>query len=61
MTTVARPLVPTAGVDLHLHTLVSDGRWTPEELTDAVIAAGVAVRSSVRPGRPLTRGESTSP
>ena len=38
-----QPRAPLAGVDLHLHTLVSDGRWTPEELTDAVIAAGVAV------------------
>ena len=38
-----QPCVPLAGVDLHLHTLVSDGRWTPEELTDAVVAAGVAV------------------
>ena len=43
MTAADRPLAPTAGVDLHLHTLVSDGRWTPEELTDAVVAAGVAV------------------
>ena len=43
MTAAARPRAPTAGVDLHLHTLVSDGRWTPEELTDAVVAAGVAV------------------
>jgi len=31
---VATPLVPSAAVDLHLHTLASDGFWTPSALID---------------------------
>ncbi|MGH2560792.1 MAG: PHP domain-containing protein, partial [Thermomicrobiales bacterium] len=31
---VEAPLEPTAAVDLHLHTLASDGFWTPEALID---------------------------
>ncbi len=29
---MAKPLPPTAAVDLHMHTLASDGTWVPREL-----------------------------
>ena len=44
ITSTAEVVLPeTAGVDLHLHTVVSDGRWTPEGLIEAVAAAGVSL------------------
>ncbi|MAG37348.1 MAG: hypothetical protein CL878_14025 [Dehalococcoidia bacterium] len=58
--TIDNALSPAASVDLHLHTLISDGRWTPEELTDAVGAAGVDVcavtdHDSIEAIAPVTR------
>lgn len=32
------PLPPTAAVDLHMHTLASDGHWTPDQLMTALAA-----------------------
>lgn len=37
------PLSPNATLDLHLHTRVSDGRWTPETLVERVAALGLRV------------------
>jgi 3',5'-nucleoside bisphosphate phosphatase len=34
------PLAPTDKVDLHLHTLASDGAWTPAALVDHLAAEG---------------------
>ena len=36
----AAPLAPTDKVDLHLHTLASDGAWTPAALVDHLAAEG---------------------
>ncbi|MBA3415435.1 MAG: PHP domain-containing protein, partial [Chloroflexia bacterium] len=37
------PLAPTDKVDLHLHTLASDGAWTPAALVDHLAAEGFRV------------------
>jgi len=37
------PLAPTDPVDLHLHTLASDGFWTPAALVDHLAANGIRV------------------
>jgi predicted metal-dependent phosphoesterase TrpH len=37
------PLGPTAPVDLHLHTLASDGFWTPSALIDYLVEHGFRV------------------
>ena len=37
------PLAPTDKVDLHLHTLASDGTWTPAALVDQIAAEGFRV------------------
>ncbi|MGN6675090.1 MAG: PHP domain-containing protein, partial [Thermomicrobiales bacterium] len=50
-----------AAVDLHMHTRVSDGRWTPETLVARVAELGLGVMAiadhdaldSVVPGRVL--------
>lgn len=34
---------PGSGVDFHMHTLASDGLWTPEKLVDTAYAQGVQV------------------
>jgi predicted metal-dependent phosphoesterase TrpH len=36
-------LQPTDAVDLHLHTLASDGFWTPAALVDHLVASGIRV------------------
>ncbi|MDP9366429.1 MAG: PHP domain-containing protein, partial [Chloroflexota bacterium] len=36
-------LKPTDAVDLHLHTLASDGAWTPAALVDRLVAGGFKV------------------
>jgi len=36
-------LAPDAAVDLHLHTIYSDGRWTPEQLMDYVLNEGFSL------------------
>jgi len=38
-----RTLAPTEAVDLHLHTLASDGFWTPSELVDYLADHGFRV------------------
>ena len=38
-----RALAPTDAVDLHLHTLASDGAWTPEALIDHLAERGFRV------------------
>ena len=40
---VAAALQPTDAVDLHLHTLASDGAWTPAALVDHLVAGGFRV------------------
>lgn len=40
---VATALGPTAPVDLHLHTLASDGFWTPADLIDHLAGRGFRV------------------
>jgi predicted metal-dependent phosphoesterase TrpH len=37
------PLHPTDAVDLHLHTLASDGFWTPAALIDRLVGEGIKV------------------
>jgi predicted metal-dependent phosphoesterase TrpH len=37
------PLLPSALIDLHLHTTASDGRLTPSELVDRAVQAGLTV------------------
>ena len=37
------PLRPTDAVDLHLHTLASDGFWTPAALIDRLVGEGITV------------------
>lgn len=52
---------PGAGVDFHMHTLASDGLWTPETLIDTAAAQGLRVLAvsdhdsiqSVRPAQKL--------
>lgn len=39
----AAALKPTDAVDLHLHTLASDGAWTPAALVDRLVAGGFKV------------------
>jgi predicted metal-dependent phosphoesterase TrpH len=40
---VIEPLRPTDAVDLHMHTLASDGFWTPEALIDHLAGGGFKV------------------
>lgn len=42
-TDAAIVLQPTDAVDLHLHTLASDGAWTPAALVDQLVAEGIRV------------------
>lgn len=42
-TTTTITLQPDDAVDLHLHTLASDGAWTPAGLVDQLIAEGIKV------------------
>jgi len=39
---VTSPLTPGRTVDLHLHTIRSDGRWTPRQVVEQAAARGLA-------------------
>lgn len=47
MSAVTSPLPSDAAVDLHLHTLYSDGKWRPRELFDALAQGGFHLVSVV--------------
>jgi predicted metal-dependent phosphoesterase TrpH len=35
--------LPGLGVDFHMHTIASDGAWTPEKLVDTAVSQGIRV------------------
>ncbi len=49
-----RRLSPTAAIDLQTHTLLSDGKWTPEALIQHFVAEGFALAAITDHDRPDT-------
>src|SRR5438105_4597877 len=58
--------LPGLGVDFHMHTIASDGAWTPEKLVETAATQGIRIMTvsdhdtikSVRPVAELARARS---
>src|SRR5690242_18316519 len=52
LSTTGLVLSPGALIDLQLHTIHSDGQWTPEELIDYLVSAGFGLAAITDHDRP---------
>jgi 3',5'-nucleoside bisphosphate phosphatase len=52
LTTTGLVLAPDASIDLQVHTVHSDGKWTPEELIDHLVSEGFGLAAITDHDRP---------